>query len=79
MNPSPEAMADLRNRFNYHKPPNEKIVQAHEVMRAACFATAMRSVETVPEGREQALALTKLEEAMMWANAGIARNPKGVE
>jgi hypothetical protein len=29
--------------------------------------------DVVPEGREQALAITKLEEAVMWANAGIAR------
>jgi hypothetical protein len=28
----------------------------------------------VPAGRELSLALTKLEEAMMWANDGIARN-----
>jgi hypothetical protein len=27
----------------------------------------------VPEGREKALAITKVEEAVMWANAGIAR------
>lgn len=30
--------------------------------------------EIVPPGREQSLALTKLEEVMFWANAGIARN-----
>lgn len=26
----------------------------------------------VPAGREQSLALTKLQECMMWANAGVA-------
>ncbi len=31
----------------------------------------------VPPGREQALALTKLEEAMMWAIAGIERAHRG--
>ena len=29
--------------------------------------------EHVPISREQSLALTKLEEAIFWANAGIAR------
>jgi hypothetical protein len=30
--------------------------------------------EFVPSGREQSLALTKLEEMSMWTKAGIARN-----
>lgn len=29
--------------------------------------------DNVPAGREQALALTNLEQVMFWANAGIAR------
>ena len=28
----------------------------------------------VPDGREKSLAMTKLEECCMWANAGIARS-----
>lgn len=28
----------------------------------------------VPDSREKSLAMTKLEECVMWANAGIARN-----
>ena len=27
-----------------------------------------------PKSREKSLAITKIEEAMMWANASIARN-----
>ena len=30
--------------------------------------------ELVPDSREKSLAMTKLEECSMWANAGIARN-----
>ena len=32
------------------------------------------ALHKVPQGRERALALTKLEETIMWANAGIARS-----
>ena len=31
-------------------------------------------LDRTPKSREQSLALTKLEEAIMWANASIARN-----
>ena len=32
-------------------------------------------IETVvPDSREKSLSMTKLEESVMWANAGIARN-----
>lgn len=74
MKPSPEATEDLRNRFNYHAPHNESVKKAHEMVRAQMFGAASTVVDCCPEGREQALALTKLEEAMFWANAAIARN-----
>jgi hypothetical protein len=31
-------------------------------------------LEAAPQGREQSTALTKVEEAVFWANAGISRN-----
>lgn len=33
-------------------------------------------IENTVESREQSLALTKLEEAMFWVNASIAREPQ---
>jgi hypothetical protein len=65
--------AELDNRFKWHKPKDESIGQKHDDIRTACRILADVIDRTVPEGREKALALTKVEESMMWANAGIAR------
>jgi len=65
--------ADLVNRFNHHAPDEEKI-KAHTNVRATLLWAASLINELVPEGREKSLAVTKLEEAMFWSNAGIARN-----
>lgn len=66
---------DLENRFTYHK-PNKDANERFELIRdfAKEYAYMIRAL--CPEGREQALALTKLEETVMWANAGIAREEK---
>lgn len=68
--------SDLQNRFMYHKPSNEKIAEKHEKIRYSCLDMAYEINKLVPDGREKSLAITKLEEVMMWANAGIARNNK---
>lgn len=65
---------DLDRRFAYHPPRTVETKEAHETVRAECRALASRLVELVPPGREASLAITAVEEAMMWANAGIARH-----
>ena len=65
--------AELDNRFNYHT-PDELRVRTHQAIRDRCAALAHVFNNACPEGREKALALVKLEEAMFWANASIARN-----
>lgn len=70
-----ERRKDLSNRFSYHPPwggQADKYKQLREL--AADFAGAL--CQFVPESRELSLALTNLEQAVMWANAGIARNEK---
>ena len=64
---------DLFNRFTYH-PPSPAAIHALREIRAMALEFADQMVREVPSGREQALALTKLEEVVMWANAGIVRN-----
>lgn len=65
--------SDLDNRFDYHPPSNDVVKQAHEDLRAAMRLAAGIVEEICPDGREKSLAITKLEEAMMWSNAAIAR------
>lgn len=66
--------SELNRRFNYHQPSNEHVVNKHRQIRQACRYAANVVEVACPDGREKSLALTKIEEAMMWANAAIARN-----
>jgi predicted alpha/beta superfamily hydrolase len=64
---------DLQKNFTYHEPSGAK-VELHQQARGFGkeFATFLDTV--MLPSREKSLALTKIEEAVMWANAGIARN-----
>lgn len=62
----------LEDDFKYHPPTGdnaEKFIQ----MRRLAHGLARQIVELCPDGRERATALSKLEESLFWANAGIAR------
>jgi len=63
---------DLENRFSYHAPTTFK-VGLHGVVREKLLLLAEELSEFLPDGREKSLFITKLEEAMFWANAAIAR------
>lgn len=65
----------IRNRFTYHKPVGNQPVK-YEIIRNHALDFAFILTELCPDCRETSLALTKLEEVVMWANAGIARNPE---
>lgn len=65
---------ELHHRFAYHPPATSEVATDHENVREACWRVANYLNELVPDGREKATMMTKLEEAMFWANAAIARN-----
>jgi hypothetical protein len=67
---------DMQRRFDYHA-PDEEAARLHDTVRMRLKRVAMSMDILLPEGREKALAITKLEEAMFWANAAIAREDKG--
>lgn len=65
---------DITRRFEHHPPKDAFAIRRHEDTRSETRELAKFYEATLPEGREKALALTKLEEALMWANASIARD-----
>ena len=69
-----ETGKDIENRFDYHAPRDNSVMRAHGFIRENCKRLALQFNSDLPDSREKALAMTKLEEAMMWANAAIARN-----
>lgn len=66
-------MDDIDNRFVYHKPDEAK-GEKHSSVRNDMMTIARKWALNLPEGREKSLAIIKLEEAMFWANASIARS-----
>ena len=64
---------DLKKNFTYHAPTEGQKSQ-YEKIRGMAHDYAEYIQEVCPESRERSLALTKLEECVMWANASIARN-----
>ena len=63
---------ELAIRFTYHAPHRDQQERYQEI-RDGAARLADRIVSLTPDSREQALAITHLEEAVMWANAAIAR------
>lgn len=63
----------LENNFTYHSPKADQ-PQRYEDLRGTGKFLALKILDQCPASRERSLALTRLEEAIMWANASIARN-----
>lgn len=63
----------IENNFTYHA-PKEGQPEKYQLLRDKAKELAYLINDLVPDSREKSLAMTKLEECSMWANAGIARN-----
>lgn len=62
---------DIEKRFTYHSPKEKE--QRFQTLRNNAKSLAYEIKKQCPDSRERSLALTKLEEVVMWANASIAR------
>jgi hypothetical protein len=70
---------DIENRFTYHPPATSEQVERHELVREMCGHLAHSLNTLLPDGREKSLAITHLEEVMMWGNAALARDPRNIK
>jgi len=62
---------DIKQRFKFH--PGSGITgPKHAEVRSAHLVLALWVLDNVPASRERSLALTALQESMMWSNAAIA-------
>lgn len=74
LNPSGISATDLENRFKFHPATTREKQDEHTSVRQTAYRLAVFINDSVPDGREKSIAITKLEEVMFWANAAIARN-----
>lgn len=63
---------ELKIRFTYHAPKDGQ-PDKYNAIRSEAFDLACCIRALCPDSRELSLALTSLEETVMWANAAIAR------
>jgi hypothetical protein len=71
--PGPARRAELKAIFSYHRPSTNQ-PERYEHLRSAAYELALDIVTLTPPSREQALAITSLQQTIMWANAAIAIN-----
>ena len=64
----------IEHDFTHHPPRGPGDVEDHEHVRSMIKGVALGLDRVIPDSREKSLAVTKLEEAMFWANAALARN-----
>lgn len=71
--PTDHQLQTQTKNFTYH-PPKEGQPERYEKIRAAAKEFSELILTLTPLSREQAQALTQVEQAVFWAIAAIARN-----
>ena len=73
MDNQPTKLEQIEQAFTYHSPKDDQPERYHK-LREKGKELALLINQFTPPSREQSLALTNLEQTIMWANASIARN-----
>ena len=72
-NPTDDEMNNVGHNFKYH-PPKDDQPERYNKLRNMAQQLAYEYMLNAPKSRELSLALTNLEQSIMWVNAAIARN-----
>ena len=64
---------DINNVFSYHAPKGDQ-AERYTVIREKAKEFANIIEDNCPDSREKSLALTNLQQSVMWSNASIAIN-----
>lgn len=70
----PQGLKDLWHYNLTNHKPTAGAIKKIEALRSASIAMADCIIDLTPGGRDQALALTSLEQMLFHANAAVARN-----
>lgn len=65
--------AEINNLFTHHAPKDDQI-ERYKIVRDAGQMLAFVINKAAPNSAEKTLAIRKVQEAVMWANAAIAIN-----
>jgi hypothetical protein len=71
--PTIQEAQTIENNFTCHAPKGDQSSR-YGILRGQAMELAFSIANKCPDSRERSLAITKLEEAVFWANAAIARN-----
>ncbi len=69
------SQVDVNNVFSYHKPFGNQ-PERYQALRDKAKELATLIEESCPNSREKSVAITNLQQSVMWANASIAINEK---
>lgn len=64
---------NIEETFKYHNPKGNQS-EMYDSIRSKAKELAVLIDTTCPDSREKSIAMTKLQETTMWANASIAIN-----
>jgi len=68
---------NIEQTFTYHKPFGTQPVRYMEIRQQA-KELALAIEQCCPDSRERSVALTNLQQTVMWANASIAINEEDI-